>query len=413
MNEPATTGSSTSYGSESRASLVHAVEQLNGLSNAALRQVFAVVAELTRRKAFHEDGCKDAASWLELRLGLSYRTAARWAEVALALEDLPELGAAFESGTISLDKVAACIRFATPETDAYVADEAKRTTATGLERAARRKREMSAEREAEARKNRGLGWRWSERGSSLAVHANLTAEQGSTFLKGLERVTDSLDMKEPDGTYASLTQRRADALVELAGTRIAADRDPDRATVIVHADLETLMTGIGVAETEQGAIFSSDVLQRLLCDARIQMVLEDSEGRFIEHSYTQRTAPPSLRRVLMKRDETCRFPGCGRTDALQAHHQIHWPKGGPTKGSNMYMYCPSHHGYVHDGRIKVIGDPHGELHHFRPDRSEIVAGALPLEPAVLDWMTEMLGGATGPPSVTEPPGRELVARDTS
>ena len=67
------------------------------------------------------------------RLGLSYGTAARWAEIALALESLPKLAAAFESGAISLDKLSAGVRFATPETDAFLAEEAKTSSATGLE----------------------------------------------------------------------------------------------------------------------------------------------------------------------------------------------------------------------------------------------------------------------------------------
>ena len=47
--------------------------------------------------------------------------------------------------------------------------------------------------------------------------------------------------------------------MQLAGATIANDQDPDRATVIAHVPLETLTTGIGVGETEDGAMFSSDV----------------------------------------------------------------------------------------------------------------------------------------------------------
>ena len=129
MDEPDT----TTYEGHSRSSLVHAIGQLHGITNASLRQLFAMVAELHRRDAFHEDGAKDAAGWLEMRLGLSYKTAARWAEIALTLPSLPHLARAFADGTISLDKLAACVRFATPETDEFLAAEATTSTAAQLE----------------------------------------------------------------------------------------------------------------------------------------------------------------------------------------------------------------------------------------------------------------------------------------
>ena len=143
---------------------MRAIGQLHGITNASLRQLFAMVAELHRRDAFHEDGAKDAASWLEMRLGVSYRTAARWAEIALALGSLPHLARAFADGTISLDKLAACVRFATAETDEFLAAEATTSTAAQLERAARRHRTITDRDEREARRSRTFGWRWTEQG---------------------------------------------------------------------------------------------------------------------------------------------------------------------------------------------------------------------------------------------------------
>jgi hypothetical protein len=45
--------------------------------------------------------------------------------------------------------------------------------------------------------------------------------------------------------------RRADALVALCRARVAGDPDPDRATVVVHAQLEGFARGTG-AELEDG-----------------------------------------------------------------------------------------------------------------------------------------------------------------
>src|SRR5205807_9920853 len=36
------------------------------------------------------------------------------------------------------------------------------------------------------------------------------------------------------------------------------------------------------------------------------------------------------------RDQTCRFPGCGRKKWLKAHHLVHWARGG---GTDLAISC--------------------------------------------------------------------------
>ena len=54
---------------------------------------------------------------------------------------------------------------------------------------------------------------------------------------------------EEDEVYASA--RRADALVALCSARIAADPEPDRATVVVHARLDGLKSDAGDARSRE------------------------------------------------------------------------------------------------------------------------------------------------------------------
>ena len=410
MDEPESISKTAgSYEGHSRASLVHAIGQLHGVSNAALRQIFAMVAELHGREAFYEDGAKDAASWLEMKLGLSYKTAAVWAEIALALESLPQLASAFADGTISLDKLAACVPFATAETDAYLAEEARTSSAAQLERAARRHRTITTDTETEARRRRGLGWTWVDKGASLSIWGRLTAEQGAVFTKSIERVTDAIPFEDEDGP-TSRYQRRADALVQLAGATIANDQDPDRATVIAHVPLETLTSGMGVGETEDGAVFSSDVMRRLVCDSRIQLLVEDADGKPLGYGRTMRTAPPQLRRVLMERDRVCCWPGCGRTDFLQSHHRDHWIDGGKTDADVLDMYCPVHHTFIHQADVRIEGDS-GNLRFYMPNGREIVSGLSPLAPETRDRLNASVFGplvpiaVRGPESLAEVGGR--------
>lgn len=55
-------------------------------------------------------------------------------------------------------------------------------------------------------------------------------------------------------TGAFAEARRADALVSLCSARIADDAHPDRATVVVHAQLDGVVSGNGGCEVEGGPV---------------------------------------------------------------------------------------------------------------------------------------------------------------
>lgn len=58
--------------------------------------------------------------------------------------------------------------------------------------------------------------------------------------------------------------------------------------------------------------------------------------------------PPAVRRAVIVRDRTCRFPGCDRPHAwCDAHHVEHWADGGPTALRNLVLLCRRHHRMVH------------------------------------------------------------------
>jgi 5-methylcytosine-specific restriction endonuclease McrA len=91
----------------------------------------------------------------------------------------------------------------------------------------------------------------------------------------------------------------------------------------------------------------------------------DADGRIFEVGAKTRTIPPALRRALLHRDRSCRFPGChGRF--CQAHHIRHWAQGGPTTLSNLALLCRRHHRAVHEEGYQVDRQPDGELRFRRP-----------------------------------------------
>jgi hypothetical protein len=78
--------------------------------------------------------------------------------------------------------------------------------------------------------------------------------------------------------------------------------------------------------------------------------------------------PAALRRALEHRDEgRCRFPGCENRRWVDAHHIVHWARGGETKLDNLVLLCGRHHRLVHEGGFGVARRADGSLVFRRPD----------------------------------------------
>jgi hypothetical protein len=201
----------------------------------------------------------------------------------------------------------------------------------------------------------------------------MPSAQGAIVAKALERVVDRIPVMPAD-THADLIEaRRADALLALCSQRIAADADADRATVVVHASLESLSGGRN-AETEHGAVMPPEALQRLACDARIQVVAENDAGDAIALGRTKREPSPSMMRQLRHRDRGCRFPGCGSTAFANAHHIVWWSRGGATDLDNLLLICGFHHRLVHEHGWTVHRVDDGRVRWFRADGSRYRGG---------------------------------------
>jgi 5-methylcytosine-specific restriction endonuclease McrA len=169
-----------------------------------------------------------------------------------------------------------------------------------------------------------------------------------------------------------MAQQQADALQLLAETALHHGIDPstpaEHYQVVVHVDATVLEDSDqhGQSVVEDGARVSAETSQRLGCDASRVVMQHDAEGRIFEVGAKTRTIPPALRRALLHRDRSCRFPGChGRF--CQAHHIRHWAQGGPTTLSNLVLLCRRHHRAVHEEGYQVDRGPDGELRFRYPD----------------------------------------------
>jgi uncharacterized protein DUF222 len=82
-----------------------------------------------------------------------------------------------------------------------------------------------------------------------------------------------------------------------------------------------------------------------------------------------RTVPAPLERLVRRRDQRCRFPGCNHPAELsQVHHLIPRCKNGPTALSNLLTLCQFHHLIaVHTWGWSVRLNPDGALIATGPD----------------------------------------------
>lgn len=384
------------YDSASRDDLIHAFDQLHGLHNSVLHELLLVTAAMERKGIHTQDGQRSMRAWLQLHAGHKYRTAAQLEEGAAKVEELPHLARSFADGRISFDKFLTCAGFATAEDDALVAKEAEEGNLMACEAGARRKREVDPVQEQQTRHYRELSMSWTDDGGKLTIRGSLPAEDGATVKAALERIADSFPLVDVEGTLTSKASRQADALVALAQKTIAQDGDPDRATVVLNVDLDALRQDQGVGEEPSGAVFSSTVMQRIVCDSRLQAVVRGSEGQPLGISSVVRTAPPYLRRVLDRRDGGCRFPGCVNTKYLDAHHLVEWTRGGKTELDNLALLCRAHHRLLHRHGWSMKGDPNGRLEVIDDKGRSVRAGLHGLEENIRSWLwDDLLQGNVG------------------
>ncbi len=199
---------------------------------AAQRQLFRSIAVCDRKEVWRRDGCRDMGQWVSGRVGISNWAANRWVHAAHALEYLPGIAAAFERGTLSLDKVVELARFASAETEDDLIQWAKRVSVACIRRKADVANRPSLEDVKEADETRYLKHWWFDEGRRFGLEGSWPADQGAVIQKALDRLAERIpampdDTKpEADPFDDGIDARRAGALLLLASGQIADDPTP-------------------------------------------------------------------------------------------------------------------------------------------------------------------------------------------
>jgi hypothetical protein len=382
------------FGRSTDDAVIEVLEQMHGVANASTRLLLAAIVEVDQRELWTADGAHSMAMWLEMRHGVASATARRWLRVARGLVFCPELAATFEAGHLSWDQLVAAVELVAfgGGDDAVVSRDAVGRSAAELDRLAREARRVSREETLERDRKRYVHLRWDLAGGGVRINGWLPDADGKVVERALLRGADE-QPNEPDGVpiFRPIGERMADALTDMSSARVGADADPDRATVVVHVDAHALAGGndaMDLAALELGPVVSMATVHRVACDGRCQVVVDDLLGRTVEVAKTKHAVPRWLRRRVLARDGSCRWPGCGRMALLHAHHIKWWTRdGGPTEEGNLCALCPFHHRLVHEGGWEIEGDPLGRLRFTSPLGKVIVAGP----PGLRDDVRDELG----------------------
>ena len=371
---------------------------------AQMCQWLDLVAELVVRRVWVDRGAKTPAVWLSWAVGMSPSAARDQVRVALRLRELDRVREEFAAGRLSYSKVRAITRVAVPELEELLLDWAAWATGADMERI------VAGFRAAQRGGHRRPGAdellrdvRVRDRGDGTSeVVLRLPTEEAHEVYSCADRLIDldEADVEDddeagcdtPSGDAAESAvptpgalgdsaeaaaqrprrARRADAVLHALQAAVAAGGSDtsgaDRHTLVVHVDAEDLAAPAGdetdgvAVDTAQGHLpaMSKRVLRRLACDAGLVLVATDHEGTPMDVGRRDRRLSTALRRALLARDRSCRFPGCGARRHLHGHHIWYWSDGGPTDLSNLVLLCSFHHRYVHDHDVDV---------RLRPDRA--------------------------------------------
>jgi hypothetical protein len=355
------------YEACSNEALAEAVCQLHALICATQAEAFAVLRVLAAREAFREDGCRDLASWLVMRLGVSGATERGWAETAGALGALPKLEGLLSEGRVSLDQLRPVAKVAMPESEEALAGVLPGLSAAAAEALGRRTAEVDPRDEREAHRTRRFSIY--QRGECPRLSGSLPTLEGETVRRAIERIAEGYGPDPGSGLFEPYEMRMADAL------------DPDRAQVVIYVQWEVLAGAGGPAETGEGHALGAESARRAACDCRSQLLVRDRSTVQLDLGRT-RSIPPGLKRYLRHRDGGCRFPGCRGRRLVQGHHITYWRADGPTDRANLVSLCRGCHRRVHEGGWQIEGDAEGTLTFVAPNGRRISGRPAPLRDEV-------------------------------
>jgi hypothetical protein len=335
------------------------------------------IAEFDRTEAWRGDGSLSMRDWLVARCHISRSRARVLVEASKRVRDLPALSEALSDGRLTLDVFAPLAVVATAETDAELARVSEHWTP-------RQARQLVAEirgatdSDAAARIQRRFVRFDDERRLLWAQLSSDAYALVKSAVMSRARRHDHPSAHAPD--YERFESRCADALLQICleqgqkrpvsrtGANAAPVHGGARTTMIVHTDLDRLLYGDGYGHASLQGVgpISAEVARRLACTADITVSFDAPDGTILHQKQLERDPSEAQRIEIRRRDNGCRFPGCGCRNVTDVHHIVWASKQGRTVVSNLLTLCVAHHSRVHELGWKMDGDAQAEVRFISP-----------------------------------------------
>ena len=121
-----------------------------------------------------------------------------------------------------------------------------------------------------------------------------------------------------------------------------------------------------------------------------RLLTHPETGVVLSLGKTQHKNTKAMKKWLLVRDETCRFPGCSRPAVTSdVDHTTPWAGGGNTDCDNLSHLCEPHHRLNHLSQWRVTQEPGGVLlwtspgkRSYRTDPANPMGPPRPLAPVV-------------------------------
>ena len=133
---------------------------------------------------------------------------------------------------------------------------------------------------------------------------------------------------------------------------------------VPHAVLHGSAEPLDFAMMADGEVIAMATAQRFCCDSGVVVAHLDAQGAPLSIGRKTRTIPAAIKRALLLRDRTCRFPGCTHRRDVDGHHIEHWANGGEIALSNLMLLCSAHHPLLHEGGCRVESNRTGGWNFF-------------------------------------------------
>lgn len=350
-------------------------------------EVARSAAVWSRRRAWEADGALSAVSWLAHRAPLSRLAAQRVVRAAKVLNASPQLGEALASNATTSAHVHALGRVVSPqrvpvlvEHSELLAKQAETLSISDFTLLARRwaalaDDQLAADRHGEAEPPRNELRAGVSIGGRVVGDFDLDPISGAQLLGALDHLEPPDPVDTAEGPR-SLSQRRGDALAELAGRYhdggVAGSNPPNLDTLVDVATLSDTAIDLAKARCDLEGVgpITREVLEQLKCTATVRRLVMAGDSVVLDMGRKVRLATAAQTRAIRIRDGACVFAGCGRRPQwCDVHHIDGWAKGGSTDVARMCLLCRRHHTLIHNTSWNIETGPDGMFRTTHPIRA--------------------------------------------